>query len=339
MRFFRNKTFGLNLFIVVMLLIGGFFLVKHLGLTDNRYEFGSTVKELVFFDHAGIEQKINAGLWHLVILVKNLEENHGFIKYVDYLYTHRFKDLNLHVLIFSISSEDAVDSFTKNNSISTSILPAEQNAGNLDRLFGTIYEKRAVMLIGPSREITFVSDFIQENDVRQVLEKFLLGDIAFNKVNSEKPGIGDSFPSIEVVDLENGEELVINKSFSPHLWFVFTSNCISCVLKSHLLTFSILEDSLLEKINLQKGLIFSSHFNMNEISLKVNEFGIRNPVFLAKSELQTMEDPYYRGIDDGYKVLVVITDNRNSIVYVDSFSNFAKQIKGDYFEKKKFFFN
>ncbi|MCP5047060.1 MAG: hypothetical protein GY940_07795 [bacterium] len=305
---------------------------------SSSYQYGDKIEKLDFKDTDNNKVKLEEGYWYLMVLANGLERNFGFIKYIDHLLEDKFTESGLKVFVFSGEANVRAREFAAKNSISIPIFPTQTNHSNLRRLFKSAHKHRAVGLIEPSGKLVFVSDFIRENDVRQILEKHLKGRIDYSRKGKNKLKVGDLFTSIEVIDLKSGEDGIIDKESSPRLWLIFTSNCVACALKSILESYSGLQGNLLTKLKVTKGLIFSHFFNMDDLKHRLGELNITDDSYLSKAELAGIENNYYKSPNSDDNVVAVITDPGNRIVYKESYPKFLNHLKGDYFEKNKHLF-
>jgi hypothetical protein len=126
---------------------------------------------------------------------------------------------------------------------------------------------RWIIIANPKFKVEFQSNFIREDDIRQLLEKYLTGKIGYNdEIKDEGLKVGEYLPPIKMLDLNTGKEVSITDESdeSPNLWIIFTSKCISCVFRSHLSMYSIIEKQI-QSLNIQPGLIFSAYFDKEEI--------------------------------------------------------------------------
>ncbi|UCH96953.1 MAG: hypothetical protein JSV88_08915 [Candidatus Aminicenantes bacterium] len=323
--------------IIAIVAIMGFFIViwnvsDRPPSSDSEDDIGAIALKLLEDNRFKLEK----GTWYFVVILKDLGSNYSFLKYIDYLFVDIFNDYKLKLIIFESLSTATYKESIKKNRIRASIFPIP--AGDATYILGLLQgttQQRAVCFIDTSGNVVFEANFVRENDVRLLLEKYLIGNIDYDRRKDFALKPGDSFNPIAVINIKTGEEIIIDKDMCPHLWFIFTSNCVSCALKSNLMTYSIIENSLLQKFNLTAGLLFSPYFSMKDIESKINKLKIVNDVFLAKDELKGIENSYYKSADSEDNVVIIITNSKNKIVYHESFTDFLDHLKGDYFEKNK----
>jgi len=279
--------------------------------------------------------KLEKSNWFIGVILDDLASNYSFLKYIDYLILDRFKDYKLRLIIFANPLKTPIQEFNTNKSISVEIFPILPNDVSTRRLLQGSSQRRAVCFIDSSSNIVFEANFIQENDVRLILEKHLSGKIVYD--GEETPGLkkNDFFIPIRAIDVKTNDVTVIDSKLCPHLWIIFTSRCVSCALKSNLMTYSVLEDSLFRKLRVPVGLVFSPYFSMEEVEARINQLKISTDVFIAQDELRGIENPYYQNSDSENNVVCIITNPQNKVVYLGSFPLFINHLRGDYFDKNK----
>jgi hypothetical protein len=321
-----KKFFG---FILLILASSTFaFLFYNRFSARHSFEYGDKIGRLEFKDAGNEKLRLNKGRWCLILVSKNLDRDYSLIKYINTLWSNKFRELQLDVVLLTDSTR-STEIFGKNK-ILFPILQFDDNLDFLSKLPEPV-RYPTIFLIAPSLKIEFVSNFIKEDDVRQILEKCILGRIGYSdSIKEGKLAIGDIFPPITVIDLVSGEEKVIKNDpgLFSHVWIIFTSKCISCSLKSYLLSYSIMEDELKEKSNLSIGLIFSQYFNKKDVVFRLGELKIKTKAFLAGSELFNIEDTYYKNMNTTDDVVVIMTDHDDQITYIESFSTFISDFKG-----------
>lgn len=235
-------------------------------------------------------------------------------------------------MLFCRTDVNTVEEFRKKYKILFPVLSAQKNLNILRKNFKLGDYSRHILLIDPELKVKFSSNFVKEDDIRQILEKHLIGKITYiNELQKKELKVGKLFPHIEVIDLNSKAKKIISKDFSQarYLWIIFTSSCISCILDNSLSMFSLMENDLRRKF-LNIGLIFSPYFNEEEIIHKVKKLNIQTPVFLAKSELYTIEDLYYKTPYENNDIICIIKDSNNLIENVWTFPELIKQAKGGF---------
>lgn len=299
--------------------------------TDNEEKTGDIFLKLA--SDNGI--KLEKGKWYIGVILDDLTGNYSFLKYIDYMALDRFKNYDIRPIIFAYTWKTSIQEFKANKDISAEIFPVSPGDVSIRRLLRGSSQRRAVCFIDSSSEIVFEANFIQENDVRLLLEKHLSGEIVYDGKDASGLKIGDYFKPVRAVNIKTNDVTIIDSKLCPHLWIIFTSNCVSCALNSNLTTYSVLEGSLLRKLGVPVGLVFSPYFSMEEIEDKINQLKIGNDVFIAQEELKGIENIYYRIFDGEKNVVTIITNSQNQLVYLESFAMFINHLRGDYFERNK----
>ena len=320
-----KKNFGFVLLILISIPI--VFLLYNRFSSRHSFGYGDKLGALEFKTAENKKMGVMEGKWSLILVSKDLDKDYSLIKYIDTLWANKFRNLHLDVILLTDSARPA-EIFGKNKIL----FPILQFDDNLDFIKKLPEPLRypTIFLIGPDLKVEFVSNFIKEDDVRQILEKYLLGGINYTGALKEgRAEVGDLFPPIKVIDLISGEETVINEEpcMSSHVWIIFTSRCISCSLKSYLLSYSLMEDDLRKKTDLSIGLIFSSYFNKKDVVSRLGELKVKTKAFLARSELFNVEDSYYKNLNSTDDVVVITTDHDDQITYIEPFSTFISDFK------------
>lgn len=328
MKFFK-KWFMVLIFAIIVL----FFLIWR-GYFFNstkeiKTDIGTLSLKLIEYNRVKLEK----GTWYFVVILSESVSHYSFIKYLNYLLDNIYNDYKLHLIIFSVSTETNASKYLDIANKKTSIFPVQGNSIPIMPFLRGSRQQRLVCFIGPSGNVLFEANFAQENDVRLILEKHLVGKINYYRKNDFSIKKGDSLDPLVILNIKSGEEIVIDEKMCPYLWIIFTSNCVSCALQSNLMTYSTLEQILSQKLNLPVGLIFSPYFSIEEIDFRINQLNIVNEVFIAKVELKRIENIYYKSPDSNKNVIAIIINTNNKVTYIEPFNVFYNHIKGDYFEK------
>jgi hypothetical protein len=312
--------------VLLFLILKGYFFNSKKEMKNN---IGDLSLKLIDYNQIELEK----GNWYFVVILSDSVSHYSFIKYLNYLLDNIYNDYKLHLIIFSISTETNSSKYMDTANKKTSIFSLRGNNISIMPLLRESRHQRVVCLIGPSGNVIFEANFAQENDVRLILEKYLIGKINYNRKDDFSIKKGDSLYPLVILNIKSGEEITIDEKMCPFLWIIFTSNCVSCALQSNLMTYSTLENILSQKFNLKVGLIFSPYFSMEEIEFRINQLNIVNEVFISKVELKKIENIYYKSPDNDKNVIALIINTNNKVIYIEPFTVFYNHIKGDYFEK------
>jgi hypothetical protein len=326
-RFF-NKLLILMGIVLVLLFIYNFYKYEYLIFRPIGY--GDKVRNLEFIDTEKRKIDVKEGQWHLIVAATDLEREYSFIRYIDSMFKRKFQNLGLNIIL--LASNRNLEIFKKKYNISFPIVKVESNKNSIRKL-----GKFKVLLINPGQKVEFISNFVKEDDIRQLLEKNLIGKIGYNSdFKKEKLEIGSPFPDIKIREVGKYKILEGNFIPAPHFWIIFTSSCVSCALEYHLFLYSLIEKDLKRNLNTSVGLIFSPYFNEDEIIFRTKSLKIFTPVFIAESGLTVIEDDYYRKPYGEENVIVIKTDSNNDIIYLEGFSMFVKKLKEGNFDEKVF---
>jgi len=302
-----------------------------LSLSKNKitYKNGDIIGQLVFKNFHGEKVSLIRGKYNFVIYLKSLEKGFSLAKYIDKL-LQRFGSSGLNIVLITPFDRDGTQNPDMNIDFKYPVLPVEENRAALKAFFDLDQTEQCLLIINPGLVLDAVFYFFREEDVRQLCEKYLLGDIAYQEQDSTgKLKVGDSFPVIDLEDLTPGTSMPVTQTsgLSPHLWFVFNSNCVTCVLHNQLVKFKELEDEIGKTPVVPLGLMFSSYFFKSEVLENINYYSIKTRAFLAVGELTGIEDSYFKASAESGG-LVILTSVSNQILYLAPFLDFIGDFKG-----------
>jgi peroxiredoxin len=189
-------------------------------------------------------------------------------------------------------------------------------------------EGNACFFVDPDNTIRFsTTNLFDPEDLRQLAEKFLLGDVAYPERNPvtllSEGGPLPEFTLLTIADLKpwqwsqvKGQEQVV---------IVFTAACPSCRLTSYLSEYDRIQDQLPQR----PLVIFSQNFSQGEILLEANRRDIDTSNFyLASGALAGIEDPYYGAELHKSDVLVIETDRAGKIKQIESWEELTARLEG-----------
>jgi hypothetical protein len=220
--------------------------------------------------------------------------------------------------------------------LSLPLLPFAKNRKVLHRFFDTAGRDRALVIIEPGLKFDAVYHFFNEEDVRQLFEKYLTGSITYSS-DVELTGLaaGDPFPAVAIARLasQHKDSLTDTAKLAPRLWFIFGSKCVSCALNNYLVQFKLVEKRAAKQIKIPGSLLFSRYFREEEIGERIKFYKIDAPVYLAKGEITGFENAYYKDAAAD-SILVAATDKNNDIVYIKPFPDFVMDFDGGKIEQQ-----
>lgn len=302
-----------------------------LSVSRNKitYKNGDHIQKLFFKATNGEKVSLIRGKYNFVIYLKSLEKDFSLAKYIDKLF-QRFGGSGLNIVLITSFERDGVKNPYMNIDFKYPVLPLDENRTSLKAFFDLDQTEQCLFIINPDLVLNTVFYFFREEDVRQLCEKYLLGDIAYQEQDSTgKLKVGDSFPVIDLEDLSPGTSMPVTQTsgLTPHLWFVFNSNCVTCVLHNQLVKFKELEDEIGKIPVVPLGLMFSSYFFKSEVLENINYYGIKTQAFLAMGELTGIEDSYFKASAESGG-LVILTSASNQVLYLAPFPDFIGDFKG-----------
>lgn len=274
------------------------------------------------------QMRIDAESWRLVIYCS--EESPFDIakaKYADVL-AKKYRDRNFSAI--GIITEDCpkLKGLAKQRDVSYPMIVDENRT--IAYKLGLRNRSHAVFVADPGGVIQFVATVphIQEEDLRQLVEKFVLGKVTYmDDPGGQEIVEGKPFPQLMLEDLRSGETLSLNEQVMQvyNTYAVFTADCPACSLGSYLGSFQFLMKSL-EAKGQRAMAIFSSRFSREQLLEEVRARQITAPLYLARAELSGFEDAYYlRSFTS--QVVVLTVDTRGVISKVQPIHEYMDMLK------------
>ncbi len=326
----RGKYFIIFIFLIVI-----FFLVINKVLSPTHYKTGTLIDGFTLKDINSKKFNLKPGNYNIIIFSKHFEKDFGLFKYINNLYEKKYADSGLNIFLIVPSSDGSIGNLKKEKDIHFPVLPFKENSRLVNKFFDPGSTDQALIIIDPAMVLESVYYFFTREDVRQLLEKHLLGTITYeDEIEPGFLGVGDIFPEISIKTLgAAGEQFTNTSNLGPRLWFIFGSDCVSCALNNYLLQYKLLEPKLSEKSKLPAALIFSPYFNKDELLEKIKHYQIHTLAYIAEDELEGIEDSYYKNAPGSKSIIVAATNNSNRIIYFSEFSNFVMELEGGQIEQ------
>jgi len=200
-----------------------------------------------------------------------------------------------------------------------------KNNPSINKIFGQL--SHTIILLDDSNTIRFITSFFTQNDIRQLVEKFIEGRISYPPLNKlEYLKEGDVYPTFRVKNLKNG-----NLGYFPRnnntLAIVLTGRCPDCILEKFR-TFIPLIEKLLPYSNEEDKeivLIFSSKFLEKDIRKMYRNVNLE--ILLANGSIPGIEDPYNSIYYFNTDIVIIDLNRENIISYINSLDNFIKYMK------------
>jgi hypothetical protein len=198
----------------------------------------------------------------------------------------------------------------------------------LDRLGGSAPDDHPTwaFLIDPSGTIRFSSDFVQPTDLRMIVERYVVGSIAYNTKPLLRPlAVGDDTPDFTSTRLR--QEVDAQGPAVPldpaHPVVIFSARCSSCSLTNALVNYVNWEKETNPAV--MPTLIFSTKFTRAELEAQVAQLRPSAAAWHALEAMPGIEDPY--SLDGLLPTEVVVLTNSadGRVAQLESWSEFEKR--------------
>lgn len=146
-----------------------------------------------------------------------------------------------------------------------------------------------LFLIDQRSRITFAADYAEPDDLRQLNDKALRGQITYASFDRKAElHTGDQFGGFGVVDMRTSEETVFT-SPTKSLVICFTSHCPACDLEEEIRRYALRESQTLKEG--PATLLFSSRFSRADLIKTADRYGIKARLLQASENIPGLEDP------------------------------------------------
>ncbi len=299
------------------------------------YKNGDKIREAILRNRDNSELVLEGGNFNVVLFMKYFDSDPTLVKYVNRIYRDKYKELGLHIFLITNSINRDISALVKEQDISFPVLPFSKNRNTLRKFIDPEDNEKALIIIDPDMKLESIYYFFKEDDIRQLFEKYMMGDITYGSDKKmDKLQVGDSFPVVSITHIGGSVKTPITNTSepAPQLWFMFSSKCVACALNNYLLQYKLLESKLSEKLKISKFLIFSHFFQKGQIAEQIKFYKIVTPVYLALEDIPGFESGYYKNVSAD-NIIVALTDRKNNIVYFESFPNFVMNFEGGHFNE------
>jgi len=319
----RNLKF---LLLIITLLILNililFFRIENQNNTPKLF-YGKIIPEISFYNtHGKIIPLKKFNLLYFTSL--QTSKDIRIAKFLNILY-QKYSNSDLQVIGIVDLDKYSTRKFIEEERVSFPFINYKDNP-SINKIFGQLFH--TIILLDSSNTIRFIASFFTQNDIRQLIEKFIEGRISyppFNKLEYLKEG--DIYPTFRVKNLKNG-----NLGYFPRnnntLAIVLTGRCPDCILEKFKTFIPLIEEILpySNEENKEIVLIFSSKYLEKDI-LKVYR-DVNLEILLANGSIPGIEDSYNSIYYFNTDIVVVDLDKENVISYINSLDNFIKYMKG-----------
>lgn len=265
----------------------------------------------VDFNGQSIEWK---NRWALIIFFRH-DSDLGIrnARYADIL-SRRYASQGLTVVAIVQGDRSHVRAVIETAGLSYPVIDSKEN---WEKRLALEEHSLGVFLIDPNGRIQFAATYVQPEDLRQLVEKHLLGTISYAPPDTTRAlKVGERFPHAFLVDVRQGRRVNL-EGLAERMIIIFTGRCPSCGLSSYLTSYRSFE--LLMRDSAQHPLlIFSSKFSEREIIESAAQLDLQDDLYLAPNGIPGIEDEYYLKSYFSDEVLVVTTDRTGTITSIQS---------------------
>ena len=201
-----------------------------------------------------------------------------------------------------------------------------------------------VLLVDPSGTLRFSSDFVEPNDLRMIVERFLLDHISYDtKTTLAALAAGDAFPEVAAVNLKTPEaerrgerdlQFATDLGFAPPIGadtplVVFSARCSKCSLESAFASYAAWEKSTIPPNAPVPALLFISKFTRAELRAELTKHSVRAAVWHARAAIPGLEDPYSLDGLLPFDVLAVSLTSSNKLIRVEPWDQFVNRVTAE----------
>jgi hypothetical protein len=264
--------------------------------------------------------------WALFIFSK-IDSYEGIrnIKYANVL-SRRFESADLAVVAFVAgSSRPQLQTLVESSGLSYPIVT--DNDGTWGNRLALGEHPFGIFIVDPQGKIKFTSTHAEPDDLRQLIEKYLVGNIEYAPPGGVPPlKVGQKLPAVLLEDLR-GHQQVRLEGLKDRVIVIFTARCPACSLETYLTSYRYLEKQL-PKTSQIPLLIFSSKFSGKEITDTAGRLDIRAGLYMAHAGIPGVEDEYYAGGYFPNTDLVITTDGTGTVMRTESLEEAVNEARG-----------
>jgi hypothetical protein len=256
-----------------------------------------------------------------VLYFSSLSKNEEIrrVRYLNII-RHKIDEPDLLIMgVFRMYKPDLLE-FRDQKKLSIRVVNQFENPG-LKEVLPSSRKSSLLVILDPMNRVKFISKFFLENDIKQLVEKFVHGKVSYAPMEASQVSLeGSTFPIIQVKDLRNGNL----EDFPPArniVAVVFTGRCPTCVLSKFKTSYPTLE-AFFSRRNIEMSYLFSSKFLESEISETFNDSNAAQ--FLAVDYIPLVEDYYDSVFHTDEQILAVSIGSRGEIIYFDSLEKYIE---------------
>ena len=255
--------------------------------------------------------------WALVIFSEsNNQDGIRRVRYASVL-SRRYSDRGLAVLAILPGSPSNLAQIATENLIS---YPVVRDDGRWSARFGLNGHHYGLVLVNPHGEIEFASPWVSLENMRQLVEKHVMGTITYAPAYlATKVSQGAVLPPVPVLNIITGERFLL-PDLGPGTVAFVSPACADCALNQYLAWYASIRRS---KPNNIPKLVFSSRFNRDELRRRAAEFGLGTNIFLAADTIPGMEDETAAHSLLGRDAVVLAIDATGTVLTIGSWESSA----------------
>lgn len=193
---------------------------------------------------------------------------------------------------------------------------------------GVPTEVDGCFFVDPDNTIRFfTTNLFDPEDLRQLTEKFLLGEVTYPESGAEVPlQEGAPMPELTLLRIDDWQPEHLGQAESrQRLLIIFTATCPACRLSSYLSDYARMKDQWPRR----PWVIFNQNFSRDEILVEAARRGIDTSHFyLASGALSGIEDPYYGTTLGGSDLFVIETNQIGRIKRIESWEQLTTGLAG-----------
>jgi hypothetical protein len=245
-----------------------------------------------------------------LLLFANPQDDAELLKYLSYVANTSALARRLQVVVFYSSQYRGMPgALVDSSSLPFPAIDVDANGRQLQDSLGVRHTLRKAILTDEHLNVRFAANFFKKNDARALLGRYVGQEWSRYPAEAKRIplGVGDPMIDTGVKNLRSGEIL---PDLPPDIrtWIVLTARCTSCTLAN---TLTELDTATLPSTEwTHMGLLFSRYFPETAILPRLSALHVRVPAFIATSELQGPEDPYWqRSLGPDSEITVQVRDD------------------------------
>lgn len=259
-------------------------------------------------------ESVLSGHWTLIICSSSTDEPQ-----LDYplLLLRRYRDrgLMLALVLSSPRARAEAEVFARSSGSNSALQFLTDSHGELSALFADHGYRGfdAVILIDPDRKVRFsVPDQLQRDTLRQVIERNLLGHVAY-RIEAQAAGLppGARLPDFLVRRIQDGKTGSLLSDLGPGRSTVvfFQGNCAGCVLRPLLRDLQRMQNRDDRLQGQRIWLVFSRVHSQQDLDGLIRGLPLMPSIYRAEDYVLELEDPYNSIADQRQPATALIVED------------------------------